>query len=583
FWTELSQNLALYERYKRIAAQPAFAQSPAARRRTVDNELRDFRLGGAELDEPGRRRLREVRERQSQVSTRFAENVLDATNAFALWMEPADLAGIPDDVIAHYRETAQAEGRDGCKLTLHAPSYVPAMQYAHDRSLRQQLYRAYSTRASEFGPPKWDNTGPMLELLRLRAEHAHQLGYRNYAELSLVPKMARAPGEVLDFLRDLSRRSKPQAQRDLQELREFAARELGLAELQAWDIAYASEHLRQARYSYSDQELRPYFPIDRVLAGLFELIERLFGAAVRPDRAPVWHPDVRFYRIESRQGELLGQFYLDLYARPHKQGGAWQDDARSRWRHQGMLQTPVSFLTCNFSPPVAGKPALLTHDEVSTLLHEFGHGLHHLLTRIDEPQVSGIHGVEWDAVELPSQFLENFGWQWDALRKFSGHVDTGEPLPRELFDRVLAARNFQSGMHLARQIEFGLFDMRLHSELDAAAADAAAIMALLNDVRREVAVVFPPEDNRTAHSFMHIFSGGYSAGYYSYLWAEVLSADCFGAFEERPPDAYPALGRRFLDAVLAVGGSRPAIESFTEFRGRAPMLDALLRQHAIAP
>ncbi len=583
FWTELSQNLALYDRYRRISAQPAFVRAPAARRRTIDNELRDFRLGGAELDEPSRRRLRELRERQSQVSTRFAENVLDATNAFALWLEPADLAGIPEDVVAHYRETAQADGRDGFKLTLHAPSYVPAMQYAHDRSLRQRLYRAYSTRASEFGPPKWDNTGPMLELLRLRAEQACLLGYRNYAELSLVPKMARTPAEVLDFLRDLSRRSKPQAQRDLHELREFAARELGLPELQAWDISYASEHLREARYSYSDQELRPYFPIDRVLAGLFELIGRLFAVAIRPDRAPVWHPDVRFYRVESPRGELLGQFYLDLYARPHKQGGAWQDDARSRWQHHGVLQTPVSFLTCNFSPPVAGKPALLTHDEVSTLLHEFGHGLHHLLTRVDEPQVSGIHGVEWDAVELPSQFLENFGWQWDALRGFSGHVDTGEPLPRELFDRVLAARNFQSGMHLARQIEFGLFDMRLHAEFDPAGADAAALLALLRDVRQEVAVVFPPEDNRSEHSFMHIFSGGYSAGYYSYLWAEVLSADCFGAFEEQPPEAYPALGRRFLDAVLAVGGSRPAIESFTDFRGRAPTLDALLRQYGIAP
>jgi oligopeptidase A len=397
-----------------------------------------------------------------------------------------------------------------------------------------------------------------------------------------VPKMARSVQEVADFLRDLARRARPQAQREFAELERFAQAELGLPKLEPWDVAFASERLRQARYDYSEQELRRYFPEPRVLEGLFSLIGQLFSVRILPDRAPVWNPDVRFYRIESPSGELVGQFYLDLYARDHKQGGAWQDDARSRWRREGVLQTPVSFLTCNFSRPVGSRPALFTHDEVLTLLHEFGHGLHHLLTRVDVPAVAGIHGVEWDAVELPSQFLENFGWQWDGLQRLTAHVDSGEPLPRALFDRIIAARNFNSGMHLVRQLEFGLFDLRIHSEFDPDSADAAAIQRLAGDVRREVAVVLPPAEHRGAHSFTHIFSGGYAAGYYSYLWAEVLSADCFAAFEERADVLDPVQGQRFLDSILAVGGSRPAMESFIEFRGRPPSIEALLRHTGIA-
>ncbi len=585
FWTELAQNLRLYERFKQLAAAPDFASWPAARRRIVENELRDFRLGGAELPAPQKQRLRALRDRMAQLSTRFAENVLDATNAFSLVVEDrAQLAGVPDDVLESYREAAAAEGKSGYKITLHFPSYFPALQYAADRGLRRELYRAYTTRASEFGRPEWDNSAVMLELLRLRRELAQLLGYRNFAEFSLVPKMASSPDEVLDFLRDLARRCTPRAERDMAELREFAARELDLADLQPWDIAYASEKLRQSRYAYSAQELKQYFPEYKVLAGLFHVIEALFAVKIRPDTAPVWHPDVKFFRIEDGSGALIGQFYLDLYAREHKQGGAWQDDARARRRIAGGVQTPVSFLTCNFARPVGGKPALLTHDEVLTLFHEFGHGLHHMLTRVDELAVSGIHGVEWDAVELPSQFMENFCWEWECLQRMTEHVETGQPLPRALFDKMIAAKNFQSGMQMVRQLEFGLFDMRLHAEFDPTHATPRDLLQLADEVRREVAVVFPPDFFRGAWSFTHIFAGGYAAGYYSYKWAEVLSADSYAAFEENAAShgvLDPRIGRRFLDEILAVGGSRPAMESFVAFRGRKPLIDALLRHNGL--
>jgi oligopeptidase A len=489
---------------------------------------------------------------------------------------------VPQDTLQMFREAAQAEGKDGYKLTLHAPSYLPILQYADDRALRERLYHAYSTRASEFGRPEWDNTQLMIELLRLRREQANLLGHGDFAELSLVPKMAESPRQVLDFLRDLARRARPFAERDMAELKDFAARELGLPDLQAWDISYASEKLRQSRYAYSEQELKQYFPEPRVLAGLFRAIETLFSVAIREDTAPVWHRDVKFYRIESPAGELVGQFYLDLYAREHKQGGAWQDDARARRRVDGRLQTPVSFLTCNFSPPSGGRPALFTHDEVLTLFHEFGHGLHHLLTRVDEAAVSGIRGVEWDAVELPSQFMENFCWEWEALQLLTAHVDSGASLPRALFDKMIAARNFQSGLFMLRQVEFGLFDMLAHTALDPALTDAAALLRLIDEVRREVAVVRQPPYQRMPWTFTHVFAGGYASGYYSYKWAEVLSADAYAAFEEIGSTLDPGLGTRFLDEVLAMGGSRPAIDSFVAFRGRKPMIDALLRHHGMS-
>ena len=583
FWTELSQNEALYEKFKVLAAAQDFAQWSPVRRKVVENELRDFRLGGAELAADKKERFKQVRERESQVSTRFAENVLDATNAFALYIDDASaLAGVPQDALQMLSESAQADGKEGYKISLQYPSYSAIVDYAHDRALRQQLYRAYSTRGSEFGNPDWNNGLLMVELLKLRREHAQLLGYKSFAEVSLVAKMAESPADVLEFLRDLARRAKSYAERDINELREFASKHLGIADLQPWDVSYASEKLREQRYSYSDQELKQYFTEARVLAGLFKVIETLFAVAIREESAPVWHPDVRFYRIDNLRGELVGQFYLDLYARDHKQGGAWQDDARSRRAQRTGLATPVSFLTCNFSRPSGGKPATFKHDDVLTLFHEFGHGLHHMLTRVDEPSVSGIQGVEWDAVELPSQFMENFAWEWEVLQMLTGHVDTAAKLPRALFEKMLTAKNFQSGMFTVRQLEFALFDMLLHS--GAGWPDEPQVMKLLADVRREVSVMVPPEYNRFPHAFSHIFAGGYAAGYYSYKWAEVLSADAYSAFEEHEDGGVlnAGIGRRFLDEVLAVGGSRPAMQSFVAFRGRKPTIDALLRHNGMA-
>ena len=582
FWTELSQNKALYEKFKALASAADFADWPAVRRRVIENELRDFRLGGAELSAQNKQRFKDVRERESQVSTRFAENVLDATDAFALYVDDAAaLAGVPQDALQMLAEAAQAEGKRGYKISLQYPSYSAIVDYAHDRTLRQQLYRAYSTKASEFGKPDWNNGPLIVELLKLRREHAQLLGYQSFAEVSLVAKMAQSPSEVLTFLRDLARRARPYAERDMLELREFAAQVLAIADLQPWDVSYASEKLREQRYTYSEQELKQYFTEERVLAGLFKVIETLFAVAIREESAPVWHPDVRFFQIANLQGDLVGQFYLDLYARDQKQGGAWQDDARSRRARRTGLATPVSFLTCNFSRPVGGKPGTLKHDEVLTLFHEFGHGLHHMLTRVDEPSVSGIQGVEWDAVELPSQFMENFAWEWEVLQLLTGHVDTGAKLPRALFEKMLAAKNFQSGMFTMRQLEFALFDMLLHS--GGGWADEGQVLRLLADVRREVSVLLPPEYNRFPHAFSHIFAGGYAAGYYSYKWAEVLSADAYSAFEEDQNSGVlnATIGRRFLDEVLAVGGSRPAMQSFMAFRGRRPTIDALLKHNGM--
>ncbi|HZA95973.1 MAG TPA: M3 family metallopeptidase [Burkholderiaceae bacterium] len=582
FWTELSQNVALYQKFKALAAAKDFAEWPDVRRKVVQNELRDFRLGGAELAPDQKDRFKKIREREAQVSTRFSENVLDATNAFALYVDDASaLAGVPQDALQMLAESAEADGRRGYKISLQYPSYSAIVDYAHDRALRQQMYRAYSTKASEFGNPEWNNGPLMVELLKLRREHAQLLGYKSFAEVSLVAKMAESPADVLDFLRDLARRAKPYAERDIAELRDFAAKHLGIADLQPWDVSYASEKLREQRYSYSEQELKQYFSEPRVLAGLFKVIETLFAVAIREETAPVWHPDVRFFRIENLRGQLVGEFYLDIYARDHKQGGAWQGDARSRRARRTTLATPVSFLTCNFSRPAGGKPATLKHDEVLTLFHEFGHGLHHMLTRVDEPSVSGIQGVEWDAVELPSQFMENFAWEWEVLQMLTGHADTGEKLPRALFEKMLAAKNFQSGMFAVRQLEFALFDMLLHS--GTGRPDEAHVMKLLADVRREVSVLVPPEYNRFPHAFSHIFAGGYAAGYYSYKWAEVLSADAYSAFEENKDGGVlsPEIGSRFLDEVLAVGGSRPAMQSFVAFRGRKPTIDALLRHNGM--
>lgn len=580
FWTALAQNLALYSKYKAVQAAPEFAGLSSARRKTIENALRDFRLGGAELPENDKPRFAQIQEEQAAASQRFSENVLDATNDWSLHLDDdTRLAGVPDDVKQAAAEKAAKDSKRGYVFTLHFPSYFPLLQYADDRALRETVYHANATKAAEFGKPQWDNTALITQLLRLRAEEARLLGYRNFAEVSLVPKMAQTPAEVIAFLDDVAARAKPYAERDMRELRAFARDHLGIEKLEPWDVAYASEKLREQRYAFSDQEVKQYFPEPKVLEGLFRVIQTLFGVNVRPDTAPVWHPDVRFFRIENPQGELVAQFYVDLYARPGKRSGAWMDDARARRRRtDGSTQTPAAYLTCNFSAPVGDKPALFTHDEVLTLFHEFGHGLHHMLTRIDDLAVSGISGVEWDAVELPSQFMENFGWQREALDLFARHWKTGEKLPDELFARMQAARHFHAGMFLVRQLEFGLFDFRIHREFDP--ARGARAMDILREVRDEVAVVHPPEWQRFPHAFTHVFAGGYGAGYYSYLWAEVLSADAFGRFEEAGVFDR-ATGEAYRKAILAVGGSRPALESFVEFRGREPLPDALLRSYGL--
>ncbi|MCK9387377.1 MAG: M3 family metallopeptidase [Sulfuritalea sp.] len=584
FYADLGQNLALFARYKALAAGSEYPALSPARRRIVDNELRDFRLSGAELPEERKPRFKEIQEELSALGSKFSENVLDATNAHAEWIEDeAGIKGLPADVKAAARAAAEKDGKQGWKFTLHAPSYIPVLQFCDNRELRARMYRASATRASEFGKAEWDN-GPLIErLLALRDEEAKMLGYANFAEVSLAAKMADTPAQVATFQRDMAAKARPFAVRDIAELREFAAAELGMSQLESWDLAWASEKLKQQRYSFSDDEVKQYFPEPKVLAGLFRVIEALFAVKLAPDTAPVWHPAVRFFRIE-REGKLIGQFYLDLYARETKRGGAWMDEAITRRRIEAGVQTPVAYLNCNFPAPVGdGKPATFSHDDVITLFHECGHGLHHLLTQVEELPVSGIHGVEWDAVELPSQFMENFCWEWDVLGGMTAHAETGAPLPRALYDKMIAAKNFQSGLQTLRQIEFGLFDLLLHSEFVPGAG--RSFMDLLAEVRREVAVLVPPEWNRFPHSFSHIFGGGYAAGYYSYKWAEVLSADAYEAFEEAARDSGSTLdaatGERYWREILSVGGSRPALESFKAFRGRAPRPDALLRHNGM--
>ncbi len=580
FYAELGQNLKLFEKYKALRDSAEYATLTVEQKKIVNNEVRDFRLSGAELPDDQKPRFQAIMEELSQLSAKFAENLLDATNAFSeVVTDEALLAGLPDDAKEAAKTAAEKAGVEGWRFSLQAPSYGPVMQYADNRELRARLYRAYATRAAEFhdgsSKPEWDNTPIIQRMLELRVEDAKMLGFNNFAEVSLAPKMADTPAQVLTFLRELAAKAKPFAEKDIAELRAFAKDELGLADFQPWDAAYVSEKLLQKRYAFSEQEVKQYFTEPKVLGGLFKVIESLFNVKVKPDTAPVWHEDVRFYRLESPAGDLVGQFYLDLYARETKRGGAWMDEARSRRRVLNGIQKPIAYLNCNFSRPVGGKPATFTHDEVTTLFHETGHGLHHLLTRGEELGVSGIHGVEWDAVELPSQFMENYCWEWEVVEGMTAHVDTGAPLPRELFDKMLAAKNFQSGMMAVRQIEFSLFDMLIHSDFDP--KSGLTVMDVLNDVRKEVAVLLPPEWHRFPNSFSHIFGGGYGAGYFSYKWAEVLSADAYAAFEEAGNPFDATVGKRFLDEILSVGGSRPAIESFKAFRGREPSVDALLR------
>ena len=590
FWTRLGSDERLYAKYK--AMDPARLTAEQLQAHT--NAKRGFVLGGADLQGEAKARFAWLQERQAELGQKFSENALDATDAYSLVVPAESLRGVPPDVLEATAAAAQADGLDGHKLTLKLPCYFPVMQFAEDASVREQLYKAYVTRASDQAAEafqRFDNTAIMVELLALRHEEARLLGYRHYADVSLVPKMAESPEQVAAFLRDLAKKARPFAEQDLADLRAFAADQLGLADPQPWDWAFVGEKLKEARYAFSEQEVKRYFPLGKVLTGLFQIVETLFEVAIRPDQGPVWHPQVQLYRIEragANGPQLVGQFYLDPSARNGKRGGAWMDDVRARWLRPdtGVLQTPVAHLVCNFAEGAQGKPALLTHDDVITLFHEFGHGLHHMLTQVNERDVSGISGVEWDAVELPSQFMENFCWEWDVIKHMTSHVDTGESLPRALFDKMLAAKNFQSGMQTLRQVEFSLFDMQLHSQPEAV-PDGEGILKLLNAVRDEVAVLKAPVYSRTAQTFSHIFAGGYSAGYYSYKWAEVLSADAYAAFEEAAEKngtstVDVATGRRYRAAILEAGGSRPAMDSFKAFRGREPSVDALLRHQGMA-
>lgn len=590
FSTWTGQHVGLHAQYQRLRASDDYPRLTPVRQRIVDLALRDFHLGGVDLQGAERERYAQLSEQIAVASQKFSENVLDARDRWTLHVEDeARLEGLPPDVRRTARQAALTDGREGWKLTLKMPCYLPVMQYARDRALREACYRGHATLASEQGDPAFDNTALIEQILALRSEEASLLGYTSYAELALQTRMANQPTEVVDFLLDLAHRAAPYAHRDLDELRAFAKNQLGMDELAPWDIAFASERLRESRYAYSDDEIKRYFTEPRVLRGLFEVVARLFGVTARPIPARVWHPDVQALRIETAEGEPRGHLFLDLYAREGKQGGAWVDAERNRRRAAAALRTPVVYLTCNFSRPDGDHPALLTHDDVITLFHETGHALHCLLSQVDEPAASPFSAVEWDAIELPSQFMENFCWEWPVLSKLSAHVDSGAALPRPLFDKLLSARNFQSGMQTVRQIEFGLFDMRIHEQPTGLAM--AQVSEALDAVRQDVAVLIPPPWHRFAHGFSHIFAGGYGAGYYSYKWAEVLSADAYAAFEETATPGSdggrdtlnPQTGRRFLQEILAVGGSRPAAESFIAFRGRPATTEALLRHSGMLP
>jgi oligopeptidase A len=585
---ELGQNRDLYAAVQSLADAPDFAVLPRAERALVEHALRDFRLSGVALEEPARSRFRDIGVELSKLSTEFSNAVLDASEA---WHEhisdERDLAGIPESGLAVLRQYAEDQELDGYLVTLKQPSVQAVLTYAANRGLRERVYWAYQTRASDQGPNagKFDNGARIEKIMALRHEAAQLLGFANAAEESLATKMAASPTEVMEFLHDLATRAKPVAQRELATLREFAQRELKLDNLESWDVGYASEKLRQQRYALDEEQLKPYFPLPAVIEGLFGITETLYGITLAErEGVDAWHPTVRYYDVRDADGRVFAGAYVDLYARNGKRGGAWMDVCRARFDDGAQPQLPVAFLTCNFAPPTEGKPALLTHDDVLTLFHEFGHGLHHLLTGIALPSIGGIEGVEWDAVELPSQFMENFGWNRQALDLFARHYQTGERLPDELFERMLAARHFHAGLFLVRQLEFALFDFLLHLEYDP--AQGARTLAVLEDVRKQVAVLHPPAWQRFPHGFSHIFAGGYAAGYYSYLWAELLSADAFGAFEEQAAASGSVMdrasGERFRREVLAVGASRPALESFIAFRGRKPEPEALLRSHGLS-
>jgi len=580
--TEMGQNSKLFRAYQDIANSPAFLELEKSQQKIIENTLRDFTLSGIGLDPEQQQRYKEICLALSNLASQFEENVLDATNSWhKLLKDEQELAGLPVSALAQAKQTAESEGQQGWMITLQFPSYIAVMTYAENRELRNEVYQAFATRASDQGPNAglWDNSKIMEKTLALRYEKARLLGFNNYAELSLATKMADSPEQVISFLEDLADKSWRQARKDLAELREYAKQHHGINDLQAWDMSFYAEKMRQHYYQLSQEEVKAYFPITRVLPGLFTIVNRLYGLQITEIMDfDSWHPDVRFFQILDKNGQLRGQFYLDLYARAKKRGGAWMDDCVGRKKTEHEIQYPVAYLTCNFTPPTGESPALLTHDEVTTLFHEFGHGLHHLLTLVDHLGVSGINGVEWDAVELPSQFMENWCWEKEALQLMSGHFQTAEPLPDELYEKMLSAKNFQAGMFMLRQLEFSLFDFKIHHDYDP--KKGGRIYEILDRVRNQISVIKPPKFNRFAHSFSHIFAGGYAAGYYSYKWAEVLSSDAFSMFEERgifDPDT----GHAFLTNILEKGGSENAMEMFMNFRGRQPTIDALLKHNGI--
>ena len=581
--TWVGQHEGLYQAYRNLKEGDNYAQLSLEQKKAVDNALRDFELSGIGLPKEKQQRYGEIAARLSELGSTYSNNVLDATMGWSkLITDESELAGMPESALAAAKAQAEAKGQAGWLLTLDIPSYLPVMTYCDNQALREEMYRAYATRASDQGPHagKWDNGPIMVEELALRHELAQLLGFDSYAHKSLATKMAQSPSQVIDFLNDLAQRARPQAEKELERLRAFAKQQHGIDELQPWDITYYGEKQKQHLYAISDEQLRPYFPEERAVNGLFEVVKRIYGISAQERKdVDVWHPDVRFFDLFDESGELRGSFYLDLYARENKRGGAWMDDCVGMMRKaDGSLQKPVAYLTCNFNRPVNGKPALFTHDEVTTLFHEFGHGLHHMLTRVDVPGVSGISGVPWDAVELPSQFMENWCWEPEALAFISGHYETGEPLPQELLDKMLAAKNYQAALFILRQLEFGLFDFRLHTEFDP--AKGAQILDTLAEVKKQVAVVPSPSWGRFPHAFSHIFAGGYAAGYYSYLWADVLAADAYSRFEEEGIFNRET-GQSFLDNILTRGGSEEPMELFKRFRGREPQLDAMLEHYGI--